>query len=83
MANLTTYLDIVLLILSVVLTVLVLVQMRNAGLGGVFGGSDSGGVQHTKRGIDRLLFLSTVGVSIVFGLVALFEVLFSSPLKGG
>ncbi len=80
--NLTTYLSIVQIILSIVLTVLVLVQMRNAGLGGVFGGTDSG-IQHTRRGIDRLLFNLTIATAVAFGLVSLANVIFSTPIGGG
>jgi preprotein translocase subunit SecG len=71
------YISIVQIILSVALIALVLVQMRNAGLGGVFGGGD-GGVQHTRRGIDRLLFNITIGVSVAFFVVSLLNVLYGN-----
>ncbi len=74
--------SVVQIILSVVLTVLVLVQMRNAGLGGVFGGTDSG-IQHTRRGIDKLLFNVTIATAVVFFVVSLANVIFSTPLGGG
>ncbi len=69
------------IILSIVLTVLVIFQMRNAGLGGVFGGTDSS-VQHTRRGVDALLFNLTIVVAVVFGIVSLLSVLFSTPIGG-
>ncbi len=82
MANIQIYLSWVQIVLSVALTVLVLVQMRNAGLGGVFGGTDSG-VQHTRRGIDALLFNVTIVTAVLFGLISLANVVFTTPLAGG
>ncbi len=69
--------SVVQIVLSIVLTVLVIVQMRNAGLGGVFGGTDSS-VQHSRRGVDALLFNLTIVVAVVFGIVSLLSVLFGA-----
>lgn len=73
--------SVVQILLSIVLTVLVIVQMRNAGLGGVFGGRDSE-VQHTRRGVDKLLFNLTIMTAVVFGLVSLLSVLFGTSAGG-
>jgi len=45
----------------------VLLQQSEAGAGGAFGGGDgfSSG-HHTKRGIERVLFVGTIIVSILF-----------------
>jgi len=45
----------------------VLLQQSDAGAGGAFGGGDgfSSG-HHTKRGIERVLFVGTIIVSILF-----------------
>jgi len=76
-----TAISIVQILLSIALTVLVIFQMRNAGLGGVFGGRDAE-VQHTRRGVDKLLFNLTIVTAVVFGLVSLLTVLFGTSAGG-
>lgn len=73
--------SVVQIMLAIALTVLVIVQMRNAGLGGVFGGRDAE-VQHTRRGVDKLLFNLTILTAVVFGLVSLLSVLFGASAGG-
>ena len=51
--------------IAVLLTVVVLLQNRGAGLSGVFGGS-GGGVYRTKRGIEKTLFTFTIILSVLF-----------------
>jgi protein translocase SecG subunit len=53
--------------LSIVLVVLVLLQRSEAGLGGAFGGGDgfSSGF-HTRRGLEKTLFIATIVVSCLF-----------------
>jgi len=55
------------IVLSVLLMGGVLLQQSEAGAGGAFGGGDgfSSG-HHTKRGIERVLFVGTIIVSILF-----------------
>lgn len=65
-----SYLQIVQIIVAIALTIAILMQARGAGLGSVFGGS--GAVFKTRRGIDKLLFRTTIGLAIFFGLLSLF-----------
>ncbi|MBE9479507.1 MAG: preprotein translocase subunit SecG, partial [Chloroflexi bacterium] len=61
------YLNIVLSIVSVALIAIIILQSRGAGLGGLGGGGDFGGAGfHVRRGIERLLFNVTIGLSFVF-----------------
>jgi protein translocase SecG subunit len=55
------------IILSVLLTLGVLLQQTEAGLGGAFGGGDgfSSG-HHSKRGAERTIFIATIVIAIVF-----------------
>jgi len=46
------------------LIIVILVQQRGAGLGGIFGGE--GGVYRTKRGIEKILFILTIILVILF-----------------
>jgi preprotein translocase subunit SecG len=64
-----SFLDIALIITSVGLIISVLLQSKGAGLGGLTG-ADTGGVFTARRGIERVLFWVTIGLSVVFfGLV--------------
>jgi protein translocase SecG subunit len=69
-----TYLNIVQILLGIVLTVLVLFEVRSSGMGGVFGGSQTNLIRQ-RRGPELLLFRLTVGASILFFLVAVINVL--------
>jgi len=69
-----TYLNIVQILLGIVLTVLVLFEVRSSGMGGVFGGTQTNLIRK-RRGPELLLFRLTVGASISFFLVAVINVL--------
>lgn len=65
----TNVLNIALIITSVGLILSVILQSKGAGLGGLTG-ADTGGVFTARRGIERVLFWVTIGLSVVFfGLV--------------
>lgn len=68
-----TYLYVVQIILALVITALVLVQAKNAGMGNVFGGSDMG-VYKTRRGVEKTLFNATIATGILFLLLSLITV---------
>lgn len=55
------------IVLSVLLIGGILLQQSEAGLGGAFGGGDgfSSG-HHTKRGAERIVFISTIVVAVLF-----------------
>ena len=57
-------LQIIQLILAVILICLVLLQQRGSGLGLAFGGE--GNVYRSRRGIEKLFFILTIIVSILF-----------------
>ncbi len=69
-----TYLNIVQILLGIVLTVLVLFEVRSSGMGGVFGGAQTNLIRN-RRGPELLLFRLTVGASLLFFLVAVINVL--------
>lgn len=49
------------IILSILLTVSILLQKSDAGIGGAFGsGNDGGGTYHTRRGFEKFLFRLTI-----------------------
>lgn len=70
-----TYLNIALVIVSFALIAVILLQSREAGLGGLGGGADMGGAGfHVRRGIERLLYNVTIILSAIFFILALVTV---------
>ena len=68
-------LHVVQVIVSIFLIVLILFQSKGAGLGSVFGGTDS--VFTTRRGIERTLFNFTIGTAAAFLVFTLLVVRFT------
>jgi len=68
------YLNIAQIIISVALVAIILLQVRSGGMGGVFGGTETA-VYKTRRGVERTLFNITVGLSIAFFLITIFNVI--------
>ena len=62
-------------ILSVLLVKSILLQRSAAGVGGALGGGDSGGMHHTKRGFEKILFYITIVIAILFALSAFVAIL--------
>lgn len=58
------------MLVSVVLLVVVLMQSKGSGFSGAFGG-DSSSIYRTRRGVEKTLFHFTIGISVVFVLLAL------------
>jgi preprotein translocase subunit SecG len=65
-----TALLIVQIVLAIVLITVVLMQSKGSSLGGIFGG-DASSVYRTRRGFEKRLFQFTIGLAILFFLVAL------------
>jgi len=62
-------------VLSVTLITLVMIQSEGSGLGGsLFGGGE---VYHSKRGIERSLFVLTVVVAVLFTVSSIGNVVLS------
>ncbi len=64
-----TALNIVQIVISVLLIIVILFQVRGGGIGGIFGQADS--VYRTKRGVERWLFWATIILSAIFIILAL------------
>ena len=60
-----TYLNIALIIISVLLILSVIIQSKGAGLGGLTG-ADTGSIFTARRGIERTLFWITIVLSVIF-----------------
>jgi len=68
------YLDIALIITSIALIASVVLQSKGAGLGGLTG-ADLGGVFSARRGIEKTLFRVTIGLSVLFFVLAVVTVI--------
>lgn len=63
-------LTIIQIVISVLLVLAILLQQKGAGLGSAFGG-EGGNLYSTRRGVDKILFYTTIVLVIVFLAVAL------------
>ena len=63
-----------LIITSIALIASVVLQSKGAGLGGLSGG-DMGSVFSARRGIEKTLFRITIGLSVLFFLLAILTVI--------
>jgi protein translocase SecG subunit len=54
------------IIIAIIVIVLILLQERSAGMTGLLGGGDNGGVYQTRRGLERIIFYSTIVLVIAF-----------------
>jgi len=55
------------IVLSVLLVVCVLLQQTGASMGGAFGGDNFSAGYHTRRGVEKYLFYTTIVIAILFG----------------
>ncbi len=68
MENFITFLQIV---VSIILVALILMQERSSGAGGAFGGGGGGGLYQARRGLEKVVFISTIVFVILFAGLAL------------
>jgi len=64
-----TYLNVAQILLSFSLVLVVLLQVRGGGLGGIFGQPDT--VFRTKRGVEKTLFQLTIILVVLFVIVSI------------
>lgn len=69
-----TTIEIGLIITSIALIASVILQSKGAGLGGLTG-AESGTVFSARRGIERTLFYVTIGLSVLFFVLAILAIL--------
>lgn len=67
-----TYLNIAQIVVSVVLILALILQVRGGGLGGIFGNPET--VFRTRRGIEKTLFQVTVALIVLFIIISIISV---------
>jgi len=75
------YLNIAQIIISIALVAAIVLQSKGAGLGGLTGGSEGGGVFRARRGVEKLLFNITIGLAIAFFVMAVVSVIVTNQAK--
>jgi len=60
------------IIVAVALMLVILLQNKGTGVGGVFGGG--GNVYSTKRGLDKILFRATIVITVLFFVVSFLNI---------
>jgi preprotein translocase subunit SecG len=66
------FLDVAQILVSIALVIVILLQVRGGGLGGIFGQPDT--VYRTRRGIEKGLFQLTIVLILIFIALALVQV---------
>ncbi|MBI4314455.1 MAG: preprotein translocase subunit SecG [Chloroflexi bacterium] len=69
------YVNVAQIIISVALIAAIVLQSKGAGLGGLSGGSEGGGVFRARRGVEKLLFNFTIALSLAFFATAIINVI--------
>jgi len=69
--DIVTILKYVLLLDAALLAVSVALQNRSGGLGTVFGGFSGGEFYRSKRGLEGLLYKSTIVLGILFAVISI------------
>ena len=67
-----TFFNVTQIVLSVALVLVILLQVRGGGLGGIFGQADT--VFRTRRGLEKRLFQLTIILVVLFVIVAIVTV---------
>jgi preprotein translocase subunit SecG len=70
---LLTYLYLAQIVIAVALITAILLQAKGASLGGIFGGDST--VYRSRRGIEKTLYQATIGLAVVFFVLALVTVI--------
>lgn len=69
-----TFFNIALVVISIALIISVILQSKGAGLGGLTG-ADTGGIFTARRGVEKTLFWVTIGLSVLFFVLAVATVI--------
>lgn len=67
-----SYLIIAQILVAVALIIVVMLQVKGGGLGGIFGQPDS--VYRTRRGVEKSLFQMTIALAILFVILSILVV---------
>lgn len=66
------------IVISILFIAAILLQARGGGLSPVFGGSGSS--YRTRRGMEKIVFVSTIILAIIFFFLALFNIVLQKSI---
>jgi protein translocase SecG subunit len=76
MNTLIDFLPSIQIVLSILMVIVILLQQSDESLGGTFGGSDSvDTIKRTRRGMEKVLFKSSIIIAILFVITSIFSFL--------
>ncbi len=75
--ELTGVLPYVQIVLSILLVAAILLQRTGASLGGAFGADNFSSGFHTRRGLEKTLFIASIILAVLFAVSALINLLIS------
>lgn len=61
--------------ISVLLVAAILLQQTSAGMGGAMGGDNFSAAFHTRRGAERMLFIATIILGVLFAATSILALL--------
>lgn len=68
--NIVALMPYIQIVLSLLLIGAILLQQSEAGLGGAFGGDSFSSGHHTKRGVEKTVFIATIVIAVLFVIVS-------------
>lgn len=71
----SAWLPYVQIVLAIILTIAVLLQRSEAGLGAGFGADSFSSAHHERRGFEKTMFVGTIVIAVLFVLSALASLL--------
>ncbi len=68
----SSYLLIAQILVAIALIIVIILQVRGGGLGGIFGQPDS--VYRTRRGVEKTMLQFTIGLTVLFVILSVWIV---------
>ena len=68
--------NVIQIILGIFVIGLIMIQAKGGGLGSAFGGF--GGAYRSKRGVEKIIYVLTIAISLIFFLLAVVNFVFFS-----
>lgn len=68
----SNYLLVAQILVAIALIIVIIIQVRGGGLGGIFGQPDS--VYRTRRGVEKTMLQFTIGLTVLFVILSIWIV---------
>jgi protein translocase SecG subunit len=61
-------------VVGILIITAILLQQRSSGLSAIFGG-EGGGFYHSRRGLEKIIFIGTIVLTIIFIALSIYSLL--------